>query len=129
MKAIILAAGRGTRVRPVTYAIPKPMIPILNKPVMEVLVELLAQHDIRQIMVNTSYLPNEIETYFRDGSRFGVEMAYSFEGYLENGRIVDDPLGSAGAIRKIQDHRFMRGLRSGWAAWARRTGRRSSSWG
>ena len=55
-------------------------------------------------MVNTSYLPNEIETYFRDGARFGVEMAYSFEGYLENGRIVDDPLGSAGAIRKIQDH-------------------------
>jgi len=104
MKALILAAGKGTRVRPLTYSIPKPMIPVLGRPVMETLVELLRAHDVRQIMVNTSYLAREIESYFRDGSRWGVEMAYSFEGYLDQGRLVDAPVGSAGAIRRIQDH-------------------------
>jgi mannose-1-phosphate guanylyltransferase len=104
MKAIILGAGKGTRVRPLTYTMPKPMIPILGKPVMETLVELLRKHGVRQIMVNTSYLATEIESYFRDGARFGVEMAYSFEGALEDGRLVDRPMGSAGAIRRIQDH-------------------------
>lgn len=103
MKAIILAAGRGTRLRPITNAVPKPMMPILNKPVMEILVELLERHGSRQILVNTSYLPAEIERYFRDGSRFGVEMAYSFEGYAVGGRLVDRPLGSAGALKKIQE--------------------------
>ncbi|OGG44598.1 MAG: mannose-1-phosphate guanyltransferase [Candidatus Handelsmanbacteria bacterium RIFCSPLOWO2_12_FULL_64_10] len=104
MKAIILAAGRGTRVRPITTTVPKPMIPILHKPVMEILVQLLESHGVRQIMVNTSYLATEIEGYFRDGSRFGVEMAYSFEGRLENGRFIDEPVGSAGALKKIQEH-------------------------
>jgi len=104
MKAIILAAGKGTRVRPITYTIPKPMIPILNKPVMETLVALLREHGVRQIMVNTSYLSMEIERYFRDGARFGVEMAYSFEGRLEDGALVDEPMGSAGALKKIQAH-------------------------
>lgn len=104
MKAIILAAGRGTRVRPLTYSVPKPMIPILNQPVMESLVRLLARHDFREIMVNTSYLATSIESHFRDGARFGVEMAYSFEGYIEGDQIIDEPVGSAGALRKIQDH-------------------------
>lgn len=104
MKAIILAAGKGTRVRPITYAMPKPMMPILNTPVIELLVELLARHGLRQIMVNTSYLSPVIETYLRDGSRHGVEIAYSFEGRLEPAGLVDAPLGSAGALRKIQDH-------------------------
>lgn len=104
MKAIILAAGRGTRVRPLTHTIPKPMLPIINKPVMEFLVQLLERHGARQIVVNTSYLANAIESYFGDGASFGVEMAYSFEGFLENGQLVDRPLGSAGALKKIQEH-------------------------
>ncbi len=104
MKAIILAAGRGTRIQPITYSIPKPMIPIIRKPVMEFLIELLHRHGIRQIMVNTSYLAPTIEDYFRDGSRYGVQIAYSFEGYLEDGHIVDAPVGSGGALKKIQDH-------------------------
>lgn len=103
MKAIILAAGRGTRLRPITNTIPKPMMPILNKPVMEILVELLERHGSRQILTNISYLPAEIERYFGDGSRFGVQMAYSFEGYAADGRLVDRPLGSAGALKKIQE--------------------------
>ena len=104
MKALILAAGRGTRVQPLTQSIPKPMLPILNKPVMETLIELLRHHGVNQIVINTSYLSAEIESYFRDGQRLGVEIAYSFEGSLQDGQILDQPLGSAGSIRRIQDH-------------------------
>jgi CTP:phosphocholine cytidylyltransferase-like protein len=76
MKALILAAGRGTRVRPLTDQLPKPMIPIINKPVMEFLVEHLQRFGITQSMVNTSYLSPQIERYFGDGRRFGVDIAY-----------------------------------------------------
>ncbi|MDR5637794.1 MULTISPECIES: sugar phosphate nucleotidyltransferase [unclassified Thermosynechococcus] len=103
MKAMILAAGKGTRVRPITYTIPKPMIPILQKPVMEFLVELLRQHGFTEIMVNVSHLAHEIESYFQDGQRFGVEIAYSFEGYIKDGELVGKALGSAGGIKRIQD--------------------------
>ncbi len=103
MKAMILAAGKGTRVRPITYTIPKPMIPILQKPVMEFLLELLRQHQFNQVMVNVSHLANEIENYFRDGQRFGVEIAYSFEGRIMDGELVGEALGSAGGMRRIQD--------------------------
>lgn len=103
MKAMILAAGKGTRVRPITYTIPKPMIPILQKPVMEFLLELLKQHGFNQVVANVSHLANEIEGYFRDGQRFGVELAYSFEGRITDGELVGDALGSAGGMRKIQD--------------------------
>lgn len=103
MKAMILAAGKGTRVRPITYTIPKPMIPILQKPVMEFLLELLRQHGFDEIMVNVSHLANEIESYFRDGQRFGVQIAYSFEGRIEDGKLIGEALGSAGGMRKIQD--------------------------
>lgn len=103
MKAMILAAGKGTRVRPITYTIPKPMIPIMQKPVMEFLLELLRQHGFDQIMVNVSHLANEIEGYFRDGQRFGVELAYSFEGNIVDGELVGNAIGSAGGMRRIQD--------------------------
>lgn len=103
MKAMILAAGKGTRVRPITYTIPKPMIPILQKPVMEFLVELLRQHGFDQIMVNVSHLADEIENYFRDGQRFGVQIAYSFEGRIVDGALVGEAIGSAGGMRRIHD--------------------------
>jgi mannose-1-phosphate guanylyltransferase len=103
MKAMILAAGKGTRVRPITYTMPKPMMPILQKPVMEFLLELLRQHGFDQIMVNVSHLAEEIESYFRDGQRFGVQIAYSFEGRIVEGTLVGEALGSAGGIKKIQD--------------------------
>ncbi len=103
MKAMILAAGKGTRVRPITHTIPKPLIPILQKPVMEFLLELLRKHGFDQIMVNVSHLAEEIESYFRDGQRFGVNIAYSFEGRIEEGVLIGEALGSAGGIRKIQD--------------------------
>ena len=103
MKAMILAAGKGTRVRPLTYELPKPMIPILGKPVMAYLVDQLGKYGVREIMVNVSYLHELIQQYFGDGHRFGVEIGYSFEGDLRDGEIVPDPLGSAGGMRKIQD--------------------------
>jgi mannose-1-phosphate guanylyltransferase len=103
MKAMILAAGKGTRVRPITHTIPKPMIPILQKPVMEFLLELLREHGFDEIMVNVSHLAEEIENYFRDGQRFGVQIAYSFEGRIEDGELIGDALGSAGGIKKIQN--------------------------
>ena len=103
MKAMILAAGRGTRVRPITFTIPKPLIPILQKPVMEFLLELLRQHGFDQVMVNVSHLAKEIEDYFRDGQRFGVEIGYSFEGHVEDGQLIGKAMGSAGGMRRIQD--------------------------
>ena len=102
MKAMILAAGKGTRVRPITHTIPKPMIPIIQKPVMEFLLELLREHGFTEIMVNVSHLAEEIENYFRDGQRFGVEIAYSFEGRIEDGELIGDAMGSAGGLKKIQ---------------------------
>ncbi|MGF1490043.1 MAG: sugar phosphate nucleotidyltransferase [Prochloraceae cyanobacterium] len=103
MKAMILAAGKGTRVRPFTYTIPKPLMPILQKPVMEFLLELLRKHGFDQIMVNVSHLAHEIEGYFRDGQRFGVQIGYSFEGKIVNGELIGEAIGSAGGIRRIQD--------------------------
>ncbi|AYM75313.1 D-glycero-alpha-D-manno-heptose 1-phosphate guanylyltransferase [Janthinobacterium sp. HH103] len=104
MKAMILAAGKGTRVRPLTYDLPKPMIPILGKPVMAYLVEHLSRYGITEIMVNVSYLHEKIEEYFGEGHQFGVQIGYSFEGYTNDaGEVVPEPLGSAGGMKKIQE--------------------------
>jgi len=103
MKAMILAAGKGSRVRPLTYELPKPMIPILGKPVMAYLIEHLAKHNVKEVMVNVSYLHERIQHYFGDWHRFGVDIGYSFEGDISNGEIVPSPVGSAGGMRKIQD--------------------------
>lgn len=102
-KAMILAAGQGTRVRPLTLDVPKPMIPILGKPVMEYLIEHLARYGIKEIMINVAYMHHKIEEYFGDGHRWGVEIGYSYEGAYEHGEIVPRPCGSAGGMRKIQD--------------------------
>lgn len=103
-RAIILAAGRGTRVQPITFTRAKPMIPVLNSTVMHRLIETLRDQGVRQLVINTSYLAPDIENVFRDGSALGVDIAYSFEGYKDQGGLVDVPLGSAGALRRIQDH-------------------------
>jgi mannose-1-phosphate guanylyltransferase len=103
MKAVILAGGQGTRVRPITETIPKPMIPIVNKPVIEFLVDLLRQHGFGEIVITTAYLASEIESYFREGSRFGVQIGYSFEGYCNDGTVVPEGLGSAGGLKKIHE--------------------------
>ncbi|UJS23700.1 sugar phosphate nucleotidyltransferase [Thiothrix winogradskyi] len=103
MKAMILAAGKGTRVRPITNEMPKPMIPILRKPVMESIVELLRAHSVREIVVNTSHLAPVIENYFRDGNQLGVHIAYSYEGYMTEDGLEGKALGSAGGMKRIQE--------------------------
>lgn len=102
-KGMILAAGQGTRVRPLTNDIPKAMVPILGKPVMEYLIEHLARYGIREIMVNVAFHHDRIEQYFGNGSRWGVQIGYSYEGVREHGDVAPRPLGSAGGMRKIQD--------------------------
>lgn len=90
MRAMILAAGLGTRLRPVTYAVPKPMVPVLNRPVMEHAVRLLARHGFGEAIANLHWFPETIEGHFGDGSAFGIELSYSFEKQL---------LGTAGGVR------------------------------
>ena len=102
-KGMILAAGQGTRVRPLTKDLPKPMVPVLGKPLMEYLIEHLARHGITEIMVNVAYHHQKIERYFGDGRRWGVQLGYSYEGVLDHGDILPRPMGSAGGMRKIQD--------------------------
>lgn len=102
-KGMILAAGQGTRVRPLTRDLPKPMVPILGKPVMEYLIEHLARHGITEIMVNVAWHHHKIEEYFGDGSRWGVQIGYAYEGIREHGDILPRPMGSAGGMRRIQD--------------------------
>lgn len=70
-KGMILAARQGTRMRPLTKDLPNPMVPILGKSVMEYLIEHLARHGIRQIMINVAYHNRKIEHYFGDSSRWG----------------------------------------------------------
>lgn len=93
MKAMILAAGLGTRLRPLTEEISKPMVPIVNRPVMEIIVELLSDHDFKDIYVNLHYHPDVITRHFGDGSHWGVNITYSHEEEL---------MGTAGGVKKLQ---------------------------
>ncbi len=93
-KAMILAAGLGTRLRPLTDLISKPMAPIVNRPVMEHIVRLLARHGFTDIVCNLHWYPDEIRNYFGDGSRWGVDIVYSYEKEL---------LGTAGGVKNVQD--------------------------
>jgi mannose-1-phosphate guanylyltransferase len=103
LKGMILAAGKGTRVRPLTKDLPKPMIPILGKPVMEYLIEHLARHGVKEIMINVAHHNKKIEQYFSNGQRLGVQIGYSYEGHFDHGELQAKPRGSAGGMRYIQD--------------------------
>ena len=101
-KGMILAAGQGTRVRPLTKDLTKPMVTILGKPVMEYLIEHLARHDITEIMINVAFHHKKIEEYFGDGHHWGVNIGYSFEGVYDHGDILPRPKGSAGGLKAIE---------------------------
>jgi mannose-1-phosphate guanylyltransferase/mannose-1-phosphate guanylyltransferase/phosphomannomutase len=90
MKAMVLAAGLGTRLRPITYAMPKPMVPVVNRPVMEHIVRLLARNGFSEAIANLHWFPETIEGHFGDGSEFGIELTYSREEKL---------LGTSGGVR------------------------------
>jgi mannose-1-phosphate guanylyltransferase len=94
MRAMILAAGLGTRLRPITYGMPKPMVPVLNRPVMEHIARLLARHGFGEAIANLHWFPELIEGHFGDGSAFGIELSYSREEQL---------LGTSGGVLKAAD--------------------------
>jgi mannose-1-phosphate guanylyltransferase len=90
MRAMVLAAGLGTRLRPITYEMPKPMVPVANRPVMEHILRLLGRHGFTEAIANLHWFPELIEGHFGDGSACGVELAYSREERL---------LGTSGGVR------------------------------
>ncbi|MBE0465693.1 MAG: mannose-1-phosphate guanyltransferase [Candidatus Desulforudis sp.] len=94
MKAIIMAGGEGSRLRPLTCNRPKPMVPVLNRPVMAYCIDLLKKHGITDIGVTLQYLPEAIKDHFGDGSEYGVRLHYFVE---------ETPLGTAGSVKNAGD--------------------------
>ncbi len=94
MQAIILAGGLGTRLQPLTSELPKPMIPVINKPLMEYSIELLKKHGISDIGITVMFLPDQIKEYFGNGEKWGVNITYFEE---------DKPLGTAGSVKLAAD--------------------------
>jgi mannose-1-phosphate guanylyltransferase / phosphomannomutase len=90
VKAVVMAGGEGTRLRPLTSNQPKPMVPIVGKPCMEHILELLKQHGFEDVIVTVAFLPQAIRSYFGGGEALGMEVGYSVE---------ESPLGTAGSVR------------------------------
>ena len=95
MRAVLMAGGSGTRLRPLTCDLPKPMVPVLNRPIAEHIVNLLKRHHITEIIATLFYLPDVMRDYFQDGSSFGVTMTYAVE--------EDQPLGTAGCVKNVAE--------------------------
>ncbi len=95
MKAVILVGGQGTRLRPLTLATPKPMVPLANQPFVSYVLEHLQDHGIEDIVFSMGYLPEGIKSYFGDGSRLGLNLTYVIE---------EHPLGTAGAVKNVEEH-------------------------
>jgi mannose-1-phosphate guanylyltransferase len=95
MKAMVMAAGLGTRLRPLTDFLPKPMVPIANRPVLHHLLNLLARHDIHEVGINIHLFPELIKGFFGDGSALGMSIRWSEEEKL---------LGTAGGTKKLEDY-------------------------
>lgn len=95
MQAIVLVGGEGTRLRPLTFGTPKPMVPIMNVPFLARTLERLCDVGIRDVILPAGYMPQAITEYFGDGSRLGMKITYVIE---------DEPLGTAGAIKNVEQH-------------------------
>ncbi len=93
MRAVIMAGGEGTRLRPLTTNVPKPLLPIVGEPIMGHLLRLLSQHGIDEAVVTVQYLAGLIRSYFGDGSEFGIKLSYATESV---------PLGTAGSVRNAE---------------------------
>jgi mannose-1-phosphate guanylyltransferase/phosphomannomutase len=94
VKAVIMAGGEGTRLRPLTTSQPKPMLPIANRPMAEHVISLLKRHGFDEIVVTVAFMANTIRTYFGDGSDFGVSIIYATE---------ETPLGTAGSVLNARE--------------------------
>ncbi|OKH55260.1 mannose-1-phosphate guanylyltransferase [Calothrix sp. HK-06] len=95
MRAVLMAGGSGTRLRPLTCDLPKPMVPILNRPIAEHIINLLKRHNVNEVIATLHYLPDALRDYFQDGADFGVQMTYAVE--------EDQPLGTAGCVKNIAE--------------------------
>src|ERR687884_141691 len=93
MKAVVMAGGEGSRLRPLTVGRPKPMVPIVNRSVMEHILLLLKRHGITEVVVTVQYLARMIQEYFGSGDALGMQLHYSVE---------DIPLGTAGSVKQAQ---------------------------
>ncbi len=94
MKAMVMAAGLGTRLKPLTLTVPKPMVPVANRPIMEHILRLLRRHDLGEVIANLHWFPETVRDRFGDGSELGIELAYSYEEQL---------LGTAGGVRNVRE--------------------------
>ncbi len=95
MRAVLMAGGSGTRLRPLTCDLPKPMVPVLNRPIAEHIINLLKRHHITEIIATLFYQPDVMRDYFQDGEAFGVQMTYAVE--------EDQPLGTAGCVKSVAE--------------------------
>src|SRR3954453_20317197 len=94
MRAVVMAGGEGTRLRPLTSNQPKPMVPIVGKPCMEHILELLREHGFEDVVVTVAFLPQAIRSYFGDGPGLGLSLQSAVE---------ESPLGTAGSVRLASD--------------------------
>jgi mannose-1-phosphate guanylyltransferase/phosphomannomutase len=94
MRAVLMAGGSGTRLRPLTCDLPKPMVPVLNRPIAEHIINLLKRHGIKEIIATLHYLPDVMRNYFGEGEDFDVTIKYSVE--------EEQPLGTAGCVKNIE---------------------------
>ncbi|MBP0015266.1 MAG: mannose-1-phosphate guanyltransferase [Roseofilum sp. SBFL] len=95
MRAVLMAGGSGTRLRPLTCELPKPMVPVLNRPIAEHIVRLLKHHHIREVITTLYYLPDVMRSHFQDGREFGIQMTYAVE--------EEQPLGTAGCVKNVSE--------------------------
>ena len=95
MIAVLLAGGKGTRLAPFTISLPKPLMPVGNRPILEILIKQLKDAGVTKVVICVGYLESLIRSYFGDGSKFGVEIIYSSE---------TEPLGTAGPMKLIESY-------------------------
>jgi len=93
MKAVVMAGGAGSRLRPITIERPKPMITIVNRPALGHILNLLKRHDVNEVIITLQYLAAVVQDYFGDGSNMGMKITYCVE---------EDPLGTAGSVKNVQ---------------------------
>ena len=93
MKAVILVGGEGTRLRPLTCNIPKPMVPVVNRPFLEHTFSYLKRHNIDEVILAMGYLPHRIKEHFSDGKDYGIKLTYEVE---------DSPMGTGGAVKRLE---------------------------
>ncbi len=94
MQVVILAGGEGTRLRPLTHKVPKPMVKVSGKPFLQYQLELIKSYGLTDVLILAAYLGNQIEDYFGNGSDLAMNIKYSYE---------DTPMGTGGALKNAED--------------------------